>query len=396
MAAVVGPAMTYDLPDAAAKASAPLELWGGLECTVVRVGDAHRDQFHDTGHAARDGDIDMIAALGLRRLRYPVLWETVSPDHPDRCDWDWHDQRLDRLRTLGIAPIVGLVHHGSGPHYTNLVDLDLPAKLAVHARRMAERLSLGPGLDPRERGPQHGQVQWPLRELVPPRSRATGILRRARQPVPGRRSRDAGHQDRHPERPPRADRGYGQDLLDAAPRLPGRVRERASLAELRPAVRPCRRPAPAARRTSGLRRAIRRPRRARTRSVPAGHHRDQSRPHQRALPRRGQGALHRLFLGRQCIRALCRRGGRQGTPAGCRHGTGCAASRGLGALSAADRGHRGASRCDARRAVALAEADLGRGHDAALRRSRHSRRDRLVPVRRSRPEFPADGPLGLL
>jgi dTDP-4-dehydrorhamnose reductase len=131
--------MTHDLPHAAAKAPAPLELWGGLECTVVRVGDSYRDQFHDTGHAGREGDIDQVAALGIRRLRYPVLWETVSPDHPDRCRWDWHDRRLDRLRTLDIAPIVGLMHHGSGPRYTSLLDPDLPAKLAVHARRVAER-----------------------------------------------------------------------------------------------------------------------------------------------------------------------------------------------------------------------------------------------------------------
>ncbi|WP_293859862.1 family 1 glycosylhydrolase [uncultured Alsobacter sp.] len=125
--------------DAAPTTSDPLELWGGLECTVVRVGDTYRDQFEDTRHAEREGDIDLVASLGIRRLRYPVLWETVSPDHPDTCRWDWHDRRLARLREAGIAPIVGLMHHGSGPHYTSLVDPDLPAKLAVHARRVAER-----------------------------------------------------------------------------------------------------------------------------------------------------------------------------------------------------------------------------------------------------------------
>ena len=133
------PAMTRAPSDATQTTADRPELWGGLECTVVRVGEDYRDQFQDTGHAGREGDIALIAALGIRRLRYPVLWETVSPDHPDRCSWDWHDRRLARLREEGISPIVGLMHHGSGPRYTSLVDPALPAKLAVHARRVAER-----------------------------------------------------------------------------------------------------------------------------------------------------------------------------------------------------------------------------------------------------------------
>lgn len=119
--------------------SETLELWGGLECTVARIGDGWRNQFDDTGHSRRPEDLDRIAALGIRRLRYPVLWETVSPDDPAQADWSWHDGRLTRLRDLSIAPIAGLLHHGSGPRYTDLLDRDLPEKLAIHARRVAER-----------------------------------------------------------------------------------------------------------------------------------------------------------------------------------------------------------------------------------------------------------------
>lgn len=117
----------------------PLELWGGIECTVVRLADRYRDQVRETGHHERLDDLDRIAALGIRVLRYPVLWETISPDHPDQCDWDWHDLRLRRLQELGIAPIAGLVHHGSGPRYTSLLDPHFPEMLAVHARRVAQR-----------------------------------------------------------------------------------------------------------------------------------------------------------------------------------------------------------------------------------------------------------------
>ena len=107
-----------------------LELWGGLECTVARLGDDYRNQIAETGHDRREADLDLIAGLGIRTLRYPVLWESVAPAAPDQRDWRWHDARLGRLRTLAIAPIAGLLHHGSGPRYTSLLDPRLPQLFA--------------------------------------------------------------------------------------------------------------------------------------------------------------------------------------------------------------------------------------------------------------------------
>ncbi|MDB5966123.1 MAG: family oxidoreductase, partial [Polaromonas sp.] len=117
----------------------PLAVWGGIECTVARIHDRFRDQTVETGHRQRDGDLERIAALGIRTLRYPVLLETVAPDQPGVRDWRWHDERLQRLRTLGIDPIAGLVHHGSGPHYTSLVDDAFPDIVAAHAGEVARR-----------------------------------------------------------------------------------------------------------------------------------------------------------------------------------------------------------------------------------------------------------------
>ena len=115
------------------------ELWGGIECTVNRVGDAWFDQLARSGHAERLDDLDRIAALGIRTLRYPVLWERVAPDGLERADWRWVDERLGRLRELGIRPIVGLVHHGSGPAGTHLLDPGFADGLAAFARAAAER-----------------------------------------------------------------------------------------------------------------------------------------------------------------------------------------------------------------------------------------------------------------
>lgn len=117
----------------------PLALWGGIECTVNRVGDRSFDQLCQGGHDRRLDDIDAIADLGVTALRYPVLWERTAPIHPEESDWSWSDLRLERLRARGLEPIIGLVHHGSGPHYTNLLDPGFAPGLARHAAAVARR-----------------------------------------------------------------------------------------------------------------------------------------------------------------------------------------------------------------------------------------------------------------
>ncbi|MDB5450872.1 MAG: dTDP-4-dehydrorhamnose reductase, partial [Phenylobacterium sp.] len=97
-----------------------LELWGGHECTVNRVGGAFHDQTVRSGHQHRIEDLERFAALGLKALRYPVLWERAAPERLDSFDWRWTDERLGRIRELGMRPIAGLLHHGSGPRYTSL------------------------------------------------------------------------------------------------------------------------------------------------------------------------------------------------------------------------------------------------------------------------------------
>ena len=118
---------------------AALEMWGGVECTVNRVRDAYFSQLDRSGHAERDCDLDRFAALGVRSLRYPVLWESTAPDGPASADWSWADRRLPALRRLGIAPIVGLVHHGSGPRHTSLLCPRFADGLAEFAAAVAER-----------------------------------------------------------------------------------------------------------------------------------------------------------------------------------------------------------------------------------------------------------------
>jgi dTDP-4-dehydrorhamnose reductase len=119
--------------------SAPLELWGGAECTVNRVGEVFFDQLERTGHARRLEDYAQIHALGLRTVREGVVWERHADAAVRRCDFTTADARLARARQLGLEVIVGLEHHGSGPRGTSLLEESFVTGLARYASRVAER-----------------------------------------------------------------------------------------------------------------------------------------------------------------------------------------------------------------------------------------------------------------
>ena len=106
-----------------------------------RVGDRYFDQMARNGHAGARGmaDLERFAALGLSALRYPVLWEHHAPETRVVRDWAWADARLGRIRELGMRPVVGLIHHGSGPRRTNLLDPGFAEGLADYAGQVAER-----------------------------------------------------------------------------------------------------------------------------------------------------------------------------------------------------------------------------------------------------------------
>src|SRR5882724_9515639 len=116
-----------------------LELWGGIECTVNRVGHRYHDQLRFAGHHRRVNDLEALVSLGLKALRYPVLWEHVAPRSRMRPSFEHADRQLKRLRDAGVEPIVGLLHHGSGPRHTSLLDPAFPQKFAAYAAKVARR-----------------------------------------------------------------------------------------------------------------------------------------------------------------------------------------------------------------------------------------------------------------
>jgi len=115
------------------------EIWGGIECTINRIGDEYKDQLRYSGHYDRPGDIKAIAQLGIKTIRYPVLWEKHQPDKNVKINWQWTDGQLSAIRDSGMIPVVGLLHHGSGPAFTNLLDPEFPYLLASYAYEVANR-----------------------------------------------------------------------------------------------------------------------------------------------------------------------------------------------------------------------------------------------------------------
>ena len=116
-----------------------MALWGGIECTINRVGNRYFNQATQSGHESRPEDIDHLQSLGVTALRYPVLWERIAPDGVASADWAVADAQLAACCARDITVIAGLVHHGGGPRNTSLVDPGFAPGLAEYAGAVAAR-----------------------------------------------------------------------------------------------------------------------------------------------------------------------------------------------------------------------------------------------------------------
>jgi dTDP-4-dehydrorhamnose reductase len=114
-----------------------IEIWGGSEYSFVRVQNSVYDQSAQSGHEDRISDLKLFSELNIKTIRYPLLWEKYEAGK--KKFFKVNDERLEKLGELGIKPIAGLLHHGSGPFYTNLYDNDFPALLAEYAYTIAEK-----------------------------------------------------------------------------------------------------------------------------------------------------------------------------------------------------------------------------------------------------------------
>lgn len=114
------------------------EVWGGIECSYNRVGDSFFDQLEYSRHYERiESDIALFAKLGITTMRYPIIWERLQPRMDSSIDWNYTDRALHAMQEVSIKPIAGLVHHGSGTQYADIVSPDFAPCVADFARKVA-------------------------------------------------------------------------------------------------------------------------------------------------------------------------------------------------------------------------------------------------------------------
>jgi dTDP-4-dehydrorhamnose reductase len=116
-----------------------IEVWGGMECTINRVKNEYFDQLEHSGHWSRNTDIQLFAGLGLKKMRYPVIWEHLKPIKNKPIDWSKVESELLELRSYKIDIIAGLVHHGSGPKYVEMSSDSFAEGLAAYAGEVAAK-----------------------------------------------------------------------------------------------------------------------------------------------------------------------------------------------------------------------------------------------------------------
>ncbi len=113
-----------------------MEVWGGVECSINRVGDHYFDQLSYDDQYNQPALLDHITGLGVSSIRYPILWEKNWPNEDEAPCWEVA-QQLALLKENHINVIAGLVHHGSGPLYAPINADCFAEKLAIYAKMVA-------------------------------------------------------------------------------------------------------------------------------------------------------------------------------------------------------------------------------------------------------------------
>ena len=167
-------------------------------------------------------------------LRYPLLGRDAA--RGGRSDFAGQAAGSSASRTLGIRPVAGFLHHGSGPGGLDPAHPDFVEALRLLRRSCRAHVSQTCALHPDQRAGDDRPLRLSLRAsgtrmsanerlflraVVASAVATAEAMRRIREREPGGRTR--------------SDRGFGRVFATAAARRPGGVRERAPLPRPRPA-----------------------------------------------------------------------------------------------------------------------------------------------------------------
>ena len=111
----------------------------GLECSFIPH--LSIDQYRWTQHDRFwRTDFELLANdLGCRWVRYALPWHEIERT-PGVFDWEWFDQRLAHVETLGITLLVDLAHFGTPTWLPDaFADADFPVAIERFARAFGER-----------------------------------------------------------------------------------------------------------------------------------------------------------------------------------------------------------------------------------------------------------------
>lgn len=91
----------------------------------MRQGARYRqDQFAASGHDRHvEDDLDAIAGLGVRVVRYGTPWRLAEPE-PGVYDWSRWDRALAACESAGLEPIVEFLHFGLPDHHHGFIEGD--------------------------------------------------------------------------------------------------------------------------------------------------------------------------------------------------------------------------------------------------------------------------------
>jgi beta-glucosidase/6-phospho-beta-glucosidase/beta-galactosidase len=116
----------------------------GIEDTFIaqtdRAGERVLDEYALTHHYQYwQADLDRVASLGVRAMRYGIPWYKVEPQ-PGKFDWSWTDRVLNYAAEKGIAVIADLMHYGTPLWLENqFLNSAYPQRVADYEAEFARR-----------------------------------------------------------------------------------------------------------------------------------------------------------------------------------------------------------------------------------------------------------------
>lgn len=97
------------------------------------------DEMEKTGHYQRwEEDFNLLREVGVEFLRYGPPYH-IAHAGEGKYNWDFTDLTFNRLKELGVTPIVDLCHFGVPDWIGDFQNPDFPRLFAVYARAFAER-----------------------------------------------------------------------------------------------------------------------------------------------------------------------------------------------------------------------------------------------------------------